>query len=513
MADSVTKRYLITLLFTFGRSGLNFVTGLLLARFLGPSDFGTMAFLLGTFLALRQLLDMGTAQAFFTFMSQKIRSKFFVFSYFGWLIIEFFLVILVIKLFLPDSWIEAIWKGEHKTLIVLAFAAAFLQNSIWPSVQQALEAQRQTYKSQWIGLIIAFCHSCALLTLWLWNELGLAAIFIAIFIEYSIALVVALRFLTFSNYEDRKYRIESLKDFFNKYLEYCKPLIIYSCLAFLYSFADTWMLQNFGGSINQAYYTVSAKIAGNVILTTASFINIFYKELEEAYHQKKFKYLASLYLKFSRLLFFIGACISCFFIPWAKDLLSNILGESYLNGSLTLVIMFFYPIHQSMGQIGSSFLFATGKVGIQVTIGIFFMLLSMLVTYFVLAEENSIISGLGLGSLGLALKMVLMQLIQVNVMAFFISKSFKIKYDWNYQFSSILICLGFSYLSYFWITNLTIFNNFDYSFFIKIGLTSLCYFNLILIFLWNFPNLVGFNRLERTKLAYGLKRKIKNIIK
>ena len=505
MAYSVTKRYFITLLFTFGRSGLNFITGLLLAKFLGPSDFGTMAFLLGTFLALRQLLDMGTAQAFFTFMSQKIRSKFFVFSYFGWLAIEFFLVILIIELFLPDSWIENIWKGEQRTLIAMAFAATFLQNSVWPSVQQALEAQRKTYISQFLGFFIILCHSGALFTLWLNDELGIISIFIAIFIEYTLALFISNRFLIFSDSEENKFKRESTKDIFDKYLGYCKPLIIYSCLGFLYSFTDTWLLQYFGGSVNQAYYAVSSKFSGIVILATASFINIFYKEIAEAHHQKKTEYLKNLYLKVSRLLFFVGACISCFFMPWTNYLLTNLLGPSYADAHATLIIMFFYPIHQSMGQIGSSFLLATNKVKTQVKLGVIFMVLSIAVSYFVLADKDSIIPGLGLASEGLAMKMIFMQLIQVNVLAYIISKKIKIKFDWLYQLVSITMCVLASYFSHYILTNLYSLDDFNIFTVGKIILGGILYVVLLSVFLYFFPNLAGFKREDLFKAITKIK--------
>ncbi len=66
-APSVKKRFFISLLVNIFRGAISFTTGVLLARWLGPEEFGNMAFLLSSFLAFRQLLDMARSSAFFLF--------------------------------------------------------------------------------------------------------------------------------------------------------------------------------------------------------------------------------------------------------------------------------------------------------------------------------------------------------------------------------------------------------------------------------------------------------------
>ena len=78
-------------------------------------------------------------------------------------------------------------------------------------------------------------------------------------------------------------------------------------------------------------------------------------------------------------------------------------------------------------------LYATEKTRIQVVLGLVFMAISIVVIYFMLAPSTMTIPGLELASQGLAIKMVVMQLIQVNIMAWFIAKIFGWKLDWTYQ--------------------------------------------------------------------------------
>ena len=63
------------------------------------------------------------------------------------------------------------------------------------------------------------------------------------------------------------------------------------------------------------------------------------------------------------------------------------------------------------------------------------MAVSLVVAYFLMApSDNILLPGLGLASEGLALKMVILQIVQVNILAWFISRKFGWKYEWAYQF-------------------------------------------------------------------------------
>jgi hypothetical protein len=76
------------------------------------------------------------------------------------------------------------------------------------------------------------------------------------------------------------------------------------------------------------------------------------------------------------------------------------------------------------------------------------MALGIVVTYFVLAPPDASSPGFGLGSGGLAGKMVIMQLLAVNVIAIYLARSLQVEFDWVYQPVSLLICLGMGWLAY-----------------------------------------------------------------
>src|SRR5690349_567744 len=119
---SVRLRFSVTMAANLVRSGVSFGTSLLLARGLGPSGFGDMAFLLGSFAAAQALIDAGTSSAFFTFVSQRQRSRGFVFAYFAWLAAQCLVPLAVIAWLFPSTWVAEIWRGNLRSVVLLAFA-------------------------------------------------------------------------------------------------------------------------------------------------------------------------------------------------------------------------------------------------------------------------------------------------------------------------------------------------------------------------------------------------------
>lgn len=437
MTHSIRTRFGFSLFANLSKSVITFGTGMLVARGLGPEQYGTMVFLLGTFVAIRQLLDMGSSSAIFTFLSQDNRSRYFVAWYFGWLGFQFLLTLLMVALLFPTSWIEIIWKGEQRSLVIFAFVAAYMQSTLWSAVLQMGESQRLTRRVQGVSLTVALAHFLLIALAWWGGWLGVRIVFALTIIEWSIAVAVIVKQLRFPRLSAET---DTPKSVFAEFWRYCLPLIPYSWLGFAYEFTDRWLMQTFAGSVQQAYYSVAYQFSSIAAIATSSILNIFWKEIAEAHHQSNQERVAVLYKKVSRGLFFVAATGAGFLAPWAEPILRITLGEAYVGGAMTLALMFFYPLHQSIGQIGGTMAYATGQIYPYVKMGMVFMVSSIVVTYFVLATPEAPLPGLDLGSFGIAGKMVVMQIIQVNVLAYYLSRSLQIEFDWIYQ---PMMALGF----------------------------------------------------------------------
>lgn len=450
MSDAVPKRFAASLAANLLRAGVSVVSSLLLARWLGPLDYGRMAFLIASLLAVRALLDLGTSAAFFTFLSQRPRSRRFVALYWRWVGLQFLFSFVAIGLVLPDDWIGSIWKGEGRGLVLLAFVAAFMQGTVWPIAAQMAEAQRETIRAQRLGICATVFHLLVVLLLWWAAELTLPLLFGAMALEWAVAAWVAAQLYRGADESDGEVSAQggdTLGSVWSEFWRYCLPFVPYAWLGFAHDFADRWMLQHWGGAAEQAYYAVAYQVAAVALLATTSILQIFWKEIAEAHHLKDMRRVQALYSRASRGLYFVGAVVAGGLLPWASELLEILLGKAYVAGALTLGLMFLYPVHQSLGQIGGSMLLATGRTRIQVILGLSFMASSLVVAYVMMAPADAPVPGFGLASKGLAYKMLLLQLLQVNILAWFIARAFGWEYDWKYQIVGLALAVGTGFLA------------------------------------------------------------------
>jgi len=419
----------------------------LIARGLGPSDYGNLTFLLGSFLAIRQLMDLGSSSAFYTFLSQQPRGRRFYLAYFGWMALQLLVTVLVIGVLLPRPILDRVWLGHVRGVVVLACAASFLQQHVWNTVGQIGEAARQTVRVQALSLAVGVLHVALLAVLLSWGWMSVQVVLGAYIVEYLVAIGWACRVLRpgFQAADHEASEPGALRRMLNDYKVYCAPLIVYSVIGCAYEFGDRWMLQYFGGSAQQGFYQIGYQCSAISLIATASVLKIFWKEIAEADARQDRERVRRLYQKASRGLLMVGAILSGFLIPWSKTILVLVLGRAYAAAWPTLAIMFLYPIAQSLGQLGGTMFLATGKTRTHVMFGTIFMVVSLPISYLLQAPRDALVPGLGLGSVGMALKMSLLGLVGANVMAWLIARMRGWTYDWMYQLVGItaLVAIGF----------------------------------------------------------------------
>lgn len=509
-STSVKLRIIVSIGSNALRALLSFATGVLIARALNPAGYGDMMFLLGSFVAVRSLMDLGSSSAFFTFLSQRARGRRFYLVYFSWLAIQFIATLAFLWLIIPSSLFERIWLGHERGIVLLAFIAIFMQQQVWQMVGQIGEAMRKTIKVQLLNLAVAVTYLSLIALASAYGWLTLERIFYLIIVQYAIAAIFSYRILR----QDRAAPLiadNTLSEILRDYWNYCRPLVVLAVCSFAYDFADKWMLQKFGGAAQQGYFQIASQFAAVSILATASILNVFWKEIADAWENQNRARVEMLYRKVSRGLVMLGAIASGMLIPWAEQILKVLLGASYASAWPILAIMLLYPIHQSMGQVGGAMLFATGQTRKYTIVSVVVMLVSIPVSYLLLAPETQAwVPGLGMGALGMALKMVILGLVSVNIQAWVIARYGGWKFDWVFQAVGIPLMVGFGFLAKAgvglgWeldasgITNLVA----------PFVLTLFVYTIGVALLLWQLPWLIGMQRSEIIEIIHKVRMRIK----
>ena len=483
------------------RALISFATGLIIARTLNPAGYGDLMVLLGSFVAIRSLLDMGSSSAFFTFLSQRARGHRFHLVYFSWLSFQFIATLALLWLVIPDSLFEKVWLGHDREVVMLAFVAAFMQQQVWQMVGQIGEAMRKTVKVQLMNLSVALLYLMIVVLLSAYSYLSVERILLILVGQYVAVTVLAYLFLRehgASSPIDEK----SLADILGDYWRYCRPLFALSLVSFAYDFADKWMLQKFGGAAQQGYFQIASQFAAVSLLATASILNVFWKEIADAWDKQDHARVAMLYRKISRGLVMLGAIASGLLFPWSEQIVSVFLGTAYASAWPVLAIMLLYPIHQSMGQIGGTMFLACGQTRRYMIISIAVMLFSMPVSYLMLAPAtDGWLPGLEMGALGMAYKMVVIGIVSVNIQAWAIARYGGWEFDWHFQIVGIPMMISAGIIAKTISGMVWEIEGVGMAgLMLPVTIASIFYALFVLVIIWWLPWLIGANRAELEKL-------------
>ncbi len=498
-------RYFFTVVTTTIRGGINLFLAFFLAKNLGVEAYGEFTFLIAAFTFCTYFLDMSSSSAFFTFTSQNTQSKRFIVTYASWVLIQFLIVISLLLIILPETMLELFFVNNNRLLLILAFMGIFFKDYLWSICSKLAEAQRETIKSQIVNILFVFIQLLVIILLWKANYLTLELIFITFSFEWVIASILVAK-LYKALPENQNNKDENIKSIFNKFYIYCLPLVPFTLISVFYNFSDRWMLQIWVGSTEQAYYNISHQISTISILFTAAIIKIFWKEISEYNYNKEYNKIFNLFNSIYKFLFFISAFIAGIFLPWVAELIEITLGDQYKDAYLTMFLLILYPIHQSLGQITGVVLLATMRTKLHSIVGIVTMILSMIITYIILAPSDYALPGMNLGSSAVALKLIIIQLIQVNVLYYLIIKELKKgKLEIFYQPTTLFIIFINAFLSKEIVEYL-----FEFNILLTFIISNIIYFILIIIVIFKYPKITGMSNLTLNKYTNQIKSFIKN---
>jgi O-antigen/teichoic acid export membrane protein len=504
LTRSIGSRFLLAVAANAMRALVSLVSGLLIARGLSPQGYGKLTFLLGSFVAIRALLDLGSSSAFFTFISRHRRDRSFYAQYCGWLALQFGLSFVLVAVIFPQSMLEQIWLGEERGTVLIALVASFFQQQVWTTIGQIGEASRLTTRVQAMNLGIAVVHLLVICVLLSIDGMSVRLVMLAIIGELVAATVLAARLLRVPPDDSEVLVHTTLRESLREYSRFCRPLILVAIAGFVYDFADKWLLQKFGGASQQGFYQIAAQLAAVSLLATTSIMAIFWKEIAHAGAQQDQARLSSLYNRVNRGLVLVGAAIAGFLAPWAEQLIALLLGNSFAGTGPIFTLMLLYPIHQSMGQVNATMFFASERTHSWMTISILGQIATLPITFVILApREGYVVSGLAGGALGLAVKMVCMNAVLTNVQAAFLARLNGWRFRWFWQVAVIGSLVGLGYLSHSladWLLPAASVDR-PLSLATKMAFAGALHLVGLVLLVRSFPTMVGCERRELQELA------------
>ena len=438
--DSLKKRYFFKLFANIFGLLISLVSQAVIPRGLGPKAYGDFSFLTSFFNEVIGFLDMGTSIGFFTKLSRRPGEFGLVSFYFYFSIATSCLMILFAFLAQVSGAGGYLWPGQQSGYIYLAvlwgiltwFSQVFNKMADAYGVTVSAELARLFQKG--VGMIL-------ILVLFLTGHLTLGTYFIYNYILLFMLIGVFAFVIERDGHSfKRSWRLSrsTIVEYVREFYGFSHPLLTYALIGLFVGVFDRWLLQLYGGSIQQGFYGLSYQIGTICFLFTSAMAPLLMREFSIAFGNRDIKAMAQLFRRYIPLLYAVAAFFACFVAVQADNVVGIMGGENYGAAVIAVMIMAFYPIHQTYGQLSGSIFYATGQTALYRNIGVSFMLLGLPITYLMIAPSNRM--GLALGATGLAVKMVLQQFVAVNVQLYYNSKFLHLKF--HRYFGHQILCIG-----------------------------------------------------------------------
>lgn len=422
-ADSLGKRYLFKLASNFASIPLYLVMEGVLPRALGPASYGNYAFSTVLFQNFTNFLDMGTSTCLSTSLAKRQGE-------FGLIAFYFRVGLFMLAACLLAGGATYI-PGASDLIMPGVPAWMALPAALWAYVTWTGRVSRSmndalgiTTRSELVRVGVNIFSAVALLTLFLTGLLSLPTLFLHQYVTLGLMaagfIFILRRFWKENdNAENIHWRLsrEQLRSYMKEFRRYSSPLFVTALFSALMLSGERWLLQFFEGSVQQGYFSLSQKLGAACFLFVTAITPLLMREMAVAHGNKDASAIARLLDRYAPMVYAFSAWLACFILIEAQAVVNLFGGRQFAEAMLPVQIMALYPVHQGYGQLAGAVFYAAGETRLLRNLSIVTMSLGLVFAWFMLAPSS--MGGLQLGATGLALKMVLIQMLTVNLLFFF----------------------------------------------------------------------------------------------
>lgn len=398
-------RYSASLFINGLRVTASLVTNLVLAVLLGPGSFGELMFLVFFFTAWTRLVDLGTSNAFFTFIARARRPASFYWASSAWLGLQVVVSLAIIWVLVATGLSERIWPSIRADLLYVGFLASFTMNRIWQAAAYIGESLRKSVMVQLRNLALAVAYLGAIALASMYDLLTVRSVLLILFGLHVAGTVLFLASV-------RRRAIDpsgpswTIRETVREYRDYAAPLAISIVAGSLLLLIGPALLQSSAGSEQQGYYALGERIAGAAFLIVTPMVNILWKEIAAAHETYDHARMKRLYAKTVGSLFMITAVGCAFLSAHAMDIVRLTVGAQYSPAVVVVAVATTAPMFQALAQLHTAILLATQRTRASMVVDLVSVGAGMVGLVLLVSHGIGPVPGLALGALGYAWLMV-----------------------------------------------------------------------------------------------------------
>lgn len=415
---------------------LAFFQASIVSRALGPRDYGNYSFLINFFNQFVAFLDMRSSTWLYTSVAGK-RDRQRLVRFYAWIAAAISLVAIVTPLLaVALNQTALLWPGQREGVVIVV---SLLALTFWYSdlLAKLCDAAGLTVSLEKVRVINSILFFAVLLGLMRWSVVNLTS-YLAFQFVTNIALAGALALLL---RRKRAFTTESAEavagdkwQHLRDVTAYSHPLFVFTLVGLAATYADRWLLQTFGGSIQQGWFSLSL----NIGLAFNVFVNALHpllmREFAVAFEKGDREGAAQVFRRLIPVSYTVSAFLLSFAAVHADRCVRIVGGESYSGAAATFAVLAFSPVIYNYSMLSGSVMYAANRTRLLRNIGLVTAPLSIITTFFMIAPHQY--GGLALGAFGLAIKMVGMEFIGNNIVLFFNCRLLGLRFE-RYLFHQI----------------------------------------------------------------------------
>ena len=512
--DSLKKRYFVKLLKSSSNALISIGMLLFVPRVLGPAALGNFNFIRDSLHNIISLADLNLGAAHVNHAARKKNSQIATSVYFTYTLLVGVFALLFLTLITLTDLNQYIFPGQETDYLFLGALLVYLMY-IFTALMGLSDSKGATYGFELFSLIISIVLFGVLVILYLLGALNLTTFF-----EQQIALYIfSLGFCAWYLYRKINFRptvvnlaSHETREIIHEFFSFSNPLITLSVVGIFFGFFDRWFLQIIYGSVAQGFFSLAFSLSAIAGVFLTPMTPLLMQSVAKADEDGDFEGIRNAFDKV-KILYFISAFLSIFCMFHTSEIIALIGGKDYNSAKITVLIMFIYPMHVVYGQFCGGVLFALRKTHLYRNIALSTAFVGIVITYILLAPKLFFVPGFELGSLGLALKLVIAQLFSVTIQLYFVCKIVNVKMS-HFLSSQLIIPIpiilgGFCEMlirSYINISVQGVFEN------LSSVIISMMLWSIVLgIIIWYFPRLIGLNKSTIQDTVKQVIKKIKRV--
>jgi O-antigen/teichoic acid export membrane protein len=276
-------------------------------------------------------------------------------------------------------------------------------------------------------------------------------------------------------------------------------------IGFFSEYIDRWILQKYGGSLQQGFYAFAFNLSNMSLLAVSSMFLLFTRELSVSVGKNDIDGVAKLFNTYVPILYVIVSFFSCFLFFQADNVIYIFAGKDYIGASLSLRILSMYPLVCTFSMMSGSVIYATDRTYVFRNLSFVFGPLGVLISVLLMSP----IAGINLGAAGLGIKNVSVEFFGVVIILFLNSRYLPISFRkyFLHLICTPIICLACAGASSYFLT-LGIFKHLGVLFCIVMAGTIYLFMFITLVYVY--PNIVFQERYEIMDVVNAVRGKFES---